>query len=83
MLGTDIGYDPSSHEALVKTLAALRAEEVVLVEQVRYRDVFGWFLDELERAGFALAGRVDDVGERALYEVLQATRLGLAQVGGM
>ena len=64
VLGTDIGYDPSSHEALVTTLAALRAEEVVLVEQVRYRDVFGWFLDELERAGFALAGRVDDVGER-------------------
>ena len=63
VLGTDIGYDPSSHEALVKTLAALRAE-VVLVEQVRYRDVFGWFLDELERAGFAPAGRVDDVGER-------------------
>ena len=64
VLGTDIGYDPSSHEALIKTLAALRVEEVVLVEQVRYRDVFGWFLDELERAGFALAGRVDDVGER-------------------
>ena len=63
VLGTDVGYDPSSHEALVKTLAALRAE-VVLVEQVRYRDVFGWFLDELGRAGFALAGRVDDVGER-------------------
>ena len=63
VLGTDIGYDPSSHEALVKTLAALRAD-VVLVEQVRYRDVFGWFLDELEGAGFALAGRVDDVGER-------------------
>ena len=63
VLGTDIGYDPSSHGALVKTLAALRAE-VVLVEQVRYRDVFSWFLDELERAGFALAGRVDDVGER-------------------
>ena len=62
VLGTDIGYDPSSHEALVKTLAALRVE-LVLVEQVRYRDVFGWFLDELERAGFALAGRVDDVGE--------------------
>ena len=64
VLGTDIGYDPSSHEALVRTLAALRVGEVVLVEQVRYRDVFGWFLDELERAGFALAGRVDDVGER-------------------
>ena len=64
VLGTDIGYDPSSHGALVKTLAALRVVEVVLVEQVRYRDVFGWFLDELERAGFALAGRVDDVGER-------------------
>ena len=64
VLGTDIGYDPSSHEALVKTLAALRVDELVLVEQVRYRDVFGWFLDELERAGFALAGRVDDVGER-------------------
>ena len=64
VLGTDIGYDPSSHEALVTTLAALRAEEVVLAEQVRYRDVFSWFLDELERAGFALAGRVDDVGER-------------------
>ena len=63
VLGTDVGYDPSSHEALVKTLAALRVD-VVLVEQVRYRDVFGWFLDELERAGFALAGRVDDVGER-------------------
>ena len=63
VLGTDVGYDPSSHGALVRTLAALRAE-VVLVEQVRYRDVFGWFLDELERAGFALAGRVDDVGER-------------------
>ena len=63
VLGTDIGYDPSSHEALVRTLAALRVE-VVLVEQVRYRDVFGWFLDELERAGFALVGRVDDVGER-------------------
>ena len=63
VLGTDVGYDPSSHEALVKTLAALRAD-VVLVEQVRYRDVFGWFLDELERAGFALAERVDDVGER-------------------
>ena len=42
VLGTDIGYDPSSHEALVKTLAALRVE-VVLVEQVRYRDVFDWF----------------------------------------
>ena len=64
LLGTDVGYDPSSHEALVKTLAALRVVELVLVEQVRYRDVFGWFLDELERAGFALAGRVDDVGER-------------------
>ena len=64
VLGTDVGYDPSSHGALVKTLAALRADEVVLVEQVRYRDVFGWFLDELEKAGFALAGRVDDVGER-------------------
>ena len=64
MLGTDVGYDPSSHEALVKTLAALRVHELVLVEQVRYRDVFGWFLDELGRAGFALAGRVDDVGER-------------------
>ena len=64
VLGTDIGYDPASHEALVRTLAALRVGEVVLVEQVRYRDVFGWFLDELERAGFALAGRVDDVGER-------------------
>ena len=64
VLGTDIGYDPSSHEALVKTLAALRANFVVLVEQVRYRDVFSWFLDELERAGFVLAGRVDDVGER-------------------
>ena len=63
VLGTDIGYDPSSHEALVRTLAALRVE-LVLVEQVRYRDVFGWFLDELEGAGFALAGRVDDVGER-------------------
>ena len=63
VIGTDVGYDPSSHEALVKTLAALRAD-VVLVEQVRYRDVFGWFLDELEREGFALAGRVDDVGER-------------------
>ena len=63
VLGADVGYDPSSHEALVRTLAALRGE-VVLVEQVRYRDVFGWFLDELERAGFALAGRVDDVGER-------------------
>ena len=63
VLGTDVGYDPSSHEALVKTLAALRAD-VVLVEQVRYRDVFSWFLDELGRAGFALAGRVDDVGER-------------------
>ena len=63
VIGADIGYDPSSHEALVRTLAALRVE-VVLVEQVRYRDVFGWFLDELERAGFALAGRVDDVGER-------------------
>ncbi len=63
VIGTDVGYDPSSHEALVKTLAALRTE-VVLVEQVRYRDVFGWFLDELERAGFAPAGRVDDVGER-------------------
>ena len=64
VIGADIGYDPSSHGALVKTLAALRADEVVLVEQVRYRDVFGWFLDELERAGFTLAGRVDDVGER-------------------
>ena len=64
VIGTDVGYDPSSHEVLVKTLAALRVGEVVLVEQVRYRDVFGWFLDELERAGFALAGRVDDVGER-------------------
>ena len=63
VLGADIGYDPASHGALVRTLAALRVE-VVLVEQVRYRDVFGWFLDELERAGFALAGRVDDVGER-------------------
>ena len=63
VLGTDVGYDPSSHGALVRTLAALRVE-VVLVEQVRYRDVFGWFLDELGRAGFALAGRVDDVGER-------------------
>ena len=63
VLGADIGYDPSSHEALVKTLAALHVE-VVLVEQVRYRDVFSWFLDELERAGFVLAGRVDDVGER-------------------
>jgi len=63
VLGTDIGYDPSSHEALVNTLAALRVD-VVLVEQVRYRDVFSWFLDELGRAGFALAGRVDDVGER-------------------
>ena len=63
VLGTDVGYDPSSHEALVKTLAALRLE-VVLIEQVRYRDVFSWFLDELGRAGFALAGRVDDVGER-------------------
>ena len=63
VIGTDVGYDPSSHEALVKTLAALRVVELVLVEQVRYRDVFGWFLDELERAGFALAGRVDDVGE--------------------
>ena len=63
VLGADVGYDPSSHGALVKTLAALRAD-VVLVEQVRYRDVFGWFLDELDRAGFALAGRVDDVGER-------------------
>ena len=64
VLGTDVGYDPSSHEPLVKTLAALRVDELVLVEQVRYRDVFRWFLDELERAGFALAGRVDDVGER-------------------
>ena len=63
VLGTDVGYDPSSHGALVRTLVALRAE-VVPVEQVRYRDVFSWFLDELERAGFALAGRVDDVGER-------------------
>ena len=63
VLGTDVGYDPSSHGALVKTLAALRAD-VVLVEQIRYRDVFSWFLDELERAGFALAGRFDDVGER-------------------
>ena len=63
VIGTDVGYDPSSHEALVKTLAALRVD-LVLVEQVRYRDVFGWFVDELERAGFALAGRVDDVGER-------------------
>ena len=63
VIGADVGYDPASHEALVKTLAALRTE-VVLVEQVRYRDVFDWFLDELERAGFALAGRVDDVGER-------------------
>ena len=64
VIGADIGYDPSSHEALVKTLAALRVKEVVLVEQVRYRGVFGWFLDELDRAGLALAGRVDDVGER-------------------
>ena len=64
VLGTDVGYDPSSHEPLVKTLAALSVVELVLVEQVRYRDVFSWFLDELERAGFALAGRVDDVGER-------------------
>ena len=64
VLGTDVGYDPSSHGALVRTLAALRVVELVLVEQVRYRDVFSWFLDELERAGFALAGRVDDVGER-------------------
>ena len=64
VLGADIGYDPASHEALVKTLVALRVDELVLVEQVRYRDVFGWFLDELEKAGFALAGRVDDVGER-------------------
>ena len=63
LIGADVGYDPSSHGALVKTLAALRAD-VVLVEQVRYRDVFSWFLDELGRAGFALAGRVDDVGER-------------------
>ena len=63
VLGTDVGYDPSSHGALVKTLAAFRAD-VVLVEQVRYRDVFGWFLDELEGAGFAPAGRVDGVGER-------------------
>ena len=62
VLGTDIGYDPASHEPLVKTLAG--AQKVVLVEQVRYRDVFSWFLDELGRAGFALAGRVDDVGER-------------------
>ncbi len=64
VLGTDVGYDPSSHGALVKTLVALRVVELVLVEQVRYRDVFSWFLDELEGAGFALAGRVDDVGER-------------------
>ena len=64
VIGADVGYDPSSHGALVKTLAALRADEVVLVEQVRYRDVFGWFLDELGKAGFALAGRVDDAGER-------------------
>ena len=64
VIGADIGYDPSSHGALVKTLAALRVKEVVLVEQVRYRGVFGWFLDELDRAGLALAGRVDDVGER-------------------
>ena len=63
VVGADVGYDPSLHEALVKTLAAMRTE-VVLVEQVRYRDVFGWFLDELERADFALAGRVDDAGER-------------------
>ena len=66
VIGTDVGYDPSSHEALVKTLAALRAD-VVLVEQVRYRDVFSWFLDELQGAGFALAGRVDDVGERVCF----------------
>ena len=64
VIGADVGYDPSSHGALVKTLAALRADEVVLVEQVRYRDVFGWFVDALEGAGFAPAGRVDDVGER-------------------
>ena len=61
---TPTSANPSSHDALVRTLAALRVGELVLVEQVRYRDVFGWFLDELERAGFALAGRVDDVGER-------------------
>ena len=67
VLGADVGYDPSSHGALVKTLAALRVGELVLVEQRRYRDVFGWFLDELERAGFALAGRVDDVGERVCF----------------
>ena len=66
VIGADIGYDPSSHGALVKTLAALRVD-VVLVEQVRYRDVFSWFLDELDRAGFALAGRVDDVGERVCF----------------
>ena len=64
VIGADVGYDPASHEALTKTLAALRVVELVLVEQVRYRDVFGWFLDELEGAGFALTGRVDDVGER-------------------
>ena len=64
VLGADIGYDPASHGALVKTLAALRIEELVLIEQVRYRDVFLWFLDELKRAGFTLAGRVDDLGER-------------------
>jgi len=83
VLGTDVGYDPSSHDALVATLAACcrpAAAALVLVEEARFRDVHAWFLEALEAAGFALRERADLSGKIELrrYALTSAGRLNCA-----
>ena len=74
VLGADVGYDPSMRDILADTLrvccsAGKRAGEhadLILVEQARFKDVYGFFLEALRKAGFKLIERVD-LGDRVYY----------------
>jgi len=67
IIGADVGCYPDSQAALATTLraaakAAGQHAAVLLAEEIRWKDVHGWFRDELTKAGFVL------VSERRLSD---------------
>lgn len=50
ILGADIGFDLSLHSDIKKTLLSLstKATRIILCEEIRWKDIFDWYVEELE-----------------------------------
>jgi hypothetical protein len=70
VLGADIGFDLNLHPLITSTLLKLACKDstrILLCEEVRWKDIFTWYMDEVGRAfDVVYLDEIDEVARAAV-----------------